>query len=139
MDQVQDQIKGEGMDWYQDIKDFMTAMEQKCRSKPQIPDEDTKKLRIELIKEEVNTELLPALVNDDLVEIADAAADSIVVILGMCIAYGIDLRPIWDEVHTTNMAKKDGPVRLDGKRLKPPGWVPPDIGRLLSEQNNKKE
>lgn len=40
---------------------------------------------------------------------------------------GIDLRPFFLEVHRTNMLKTTGPVREDGKRLKPEGWKPPRI------------
>ena len=30
------------------------------------------------------------------------------------------------------MAKAGGPLREDGKRLKPPGWTPPDIAGVLA-------
>ena len=70
----------------------------------------------------------------DLVEIADGLADLIYVLIGTSIAYGIDLEPIWDEVHKTNMAKVGGGVRGDGKILKPEGWEPPEIERLLVAQ-----
>lgn len=38
---------------------------------------------------------------------------------------------VWDEIHRSNMAKVDGPVRDDGKILKPEGWVPPDVAGVL--------
>lgn len=47
---------------------------------------------------------------------------------------GIDLRPVWSEVHAANMRKTTGPVREDGKRLKPEGWQPPDIAGVLRAQ-----
>ncbi len=40
--------------------------------------------------------------------------------------YGIPLEEFWKEVQRANMAKVGGPVRSDGKRLKPPGWVGPN-------------
>ncbi|NIQ95452.1 MAG: nucleoside triphosphate pyrophosphohydrolase family protein, partial [Desulfuromonadales bacterium] len=39
---------------------------------------------------------------------ADALADLIYVAIGAAITYGIDLRPVWEEVHRTNMAKMGG-------------------------------
>lgn len=43
---------------------------------------------------------------------------------------GVDLRPFFDAVHATNLAKHGGPVRHDGKIQKPEGWRPPDIAGL---------
>lgn len=40
---------------------------------------------------------------------------------------GVDLRPFYREVHRTNMHKLTGPIREDGKQLKPEGWKPPRI------------
>lgn len=37
---------------------------------------------------------------------------------------------IWQEVHKTNMAKATGPV-VNGKKMKPEGWCPPDIKGIL--------
>lgn len=45
---------------------------------------------------------------------------------------GVDLRPFFREVHRSNMHKLRGPVRDDGKQLKPPDWKPP---RLLAMYN----
>jgi predicted HAD superfamily Cof-like phosphohydrolase len=106
---------------------------------PHIPSIKIKKLKIELIKEECRRELIKALKENDIEKIADGAVDSIVVILGMCVSYGIDIRPLWDEIHKTNMAKAGGPIREDGKRLKPEGWQPPKINELLEEQMKNKE
>lgn len=66
--------------------------------------------------------------------IADALGDIDYVITGMRVEMGIMGRPIADAIHTANMAKQGGPVREDGKKLKPEGWQPPDILRLLVEQ-----
>lgn len=44
---------------------------------------------------------------------------------------GVDLLPFFMEVQRANMAKKDGPIREDGKRLKPPGWQPPQIATMI--------
>lgn len=129
------------IDFYNDIQEFTDSVIQdrmtEGKNYPHIPSEKIKKLKIELIKEECGRELLESLENNDLEKIADGAVDSIVVILGMCISYGIDIRPLWDEIHRTNMAKFGGKIREDGKRLKPEGWKPPEIKRVLNEQGAK--
>ena len=120
-------------DWYADILDFHEEFEHHIEPHPAIAPQEVRSLRSKLIREEVN-ELLDGLDDCNLEKTADGAADSIVVILGTCISYGIDLRPIWDEVHATNMAKKGGGKRPDGKTQKPEGWQPPRIKELLQEQ-----
>lgn len=70
----------------------------------------------------------------NLPEAADALADIAYVVEGANLEFGIDSGPVLDEVHRANMAKFGGPVREDGKRLKPAGWTPPDIAGVLAEQ-----
>lgn len=67
----------------------------------------------------------------DLIEAIDGMVDTMVVILGTAIEMGVDLDPFWDEVQRANMAKAGGPVRDDGKQLKPEGWTPPDHSSVL--------
>lgn len=122
------------LDWYQDVWDFHEkVVGLKDKVNPQIPSPETVSLRYDLIAEEIS-ETFRAMRNDDLEKIADGVADSIVVLIGTAIAYGIDLRPVWDEIHKTNMAKKDGPMRSDGKKLKPDGWIAPNIKSILEKQ-----
>jgi len=64
-------------------------------------------------------------------EVIDAIADITVVIHNTSNAMGIDIEPFFDEVHRTNMQKADGPLREDGKRLKPLDWKPPRIEKML--------
>jgi predicted HAD superfamily Cof-like phosphohydrolase len=120
--------------WVKDINDFEKEV---CGvvhpSIPTIVSEEKKKLRIDLIKEEIN-ETLNAIEENNMIEIMDGITDSIVVLIGTAITYGVDLRPIWDEVHKTNMAKKDGKIREDGKKMKPEGWKPPDVRNELVKQ-----
>ena len=120
-------------DWQADIKEFTEAMGQYVGTRPEIPPNSVCTLRWDLVREEMN-ETLQAIADDDLVEIADGIGDSIVVLLGTAIAYGINMQPVWDEIHKSNMRKADGPVRADGKKLKPIGWKPPDIAGILEKQ-----
>lgn len=71
----------------------------------------------------------------DLPELADACGDLDYVVAGVRIAFGVDGRPVAKLIHETNMKKADGPIRpSDGKRMKPPGWKPPDIAGELVRQ-----
>lgn len=100
-----------------------------------IPPEDRKQLRINLMTEELK-ELVEAIENDDVVEVADGCADLVVTVLGTAIEYGFDFDAVWQEVHRSNMAKKGGETREDGKHLKPPGWQPPDLLPILSRKED---
>ena len=124
-------------DWYQDIVDFHEqVMKDEFPKKPYIPSFKLQTLRGRLIIEETE-ETLNAIDNSDIVEMTDGIVDSIVVLLGTAITYGIDLRPIWDEVHRTNMAKMGGKLREDGKLLKPEGWKPPEIEKEIRRQQER--
>ena len=122
-------------DWYEDIKEFHMEFGHHIGRIPKIPPMKIFKLRYSLIEEEMR-ETLDALFIDDLEGIADGICDSIVVLLGTAISYGIDIRRIWNEVHKSNMAKIGGGKREDCKSLKPEGWEPPNIKELLEEQRN---
>lgn len=100
---------------------------------PGIPPPGIRQLRIKLVREEFN-ELVDSQMDADLKGIADALGDLMYVTIGMAIAYGIDLRPVFAAIHAANMAKVGGPTREDGKILKPPGWTPPDIAEVLANQ-----
>lgn len=92
-------------------------------------------LRQSLVDEEV-AELRRAVMDGDLVEIADALADIVYVVYGTAWVYGIDLDAVLAEVHSSNMTKlgADGrPIRrADGKVLKGPDFRPPDIAAVLA-------
>ena len=67
---------------------------------------------------------------------ADALADLVYVVYGMALETGIDLAAVLAEVQRSNMSKlgADGrPVyRQDGKVLKGPGYLPPDVAAVLA-------
>jgi len=119
-----------------DVAAFHLACDIPILAAPTVPSPSRVDLRVDLIEEEVNRELIPAMRKGDLVEIADAMADSVYVIIGAALEYGIPLDHVWAAVQDANMAKVDpvtGKVwrREDGKVLKPPGWTPPDIRGAL--------
>jgi predicted HAD superfamily Cof-like phosphohydrolase len=120
----------------QDVGAFHAACDVPVLQIPAVPARDRVALRRSLIDEEVNKELLPAMDAGNIVELADALADSIYVIVGTALEYGIPLDRVWQAVQAANMAKVDpatGKVhrRDDGKILKPPDWTPPDIEAAL--------
>jgi predicted HAD superfamily Cof-like phosphohydrolase len=71
-------------------------------------------------------------------EILDAICDSIWVLIGLGKTMDLPLEWGWDEVTITNLKKIDaelGAVLRDdhGKILKPPGWRPPNMLRIIQE------
>lgn len=114
------------------LVDFHRAMNQPVGEYPAFRDVD---LRVKLITEEV-AETIAAIKAGDMIETIDGICDSLYVLIGTAVAFGIDLEPFFDEVHRTNMLKTTGPIREDGKRMKPEGWKPPDIAGILFLQTN---
>jgi len=120
--------------WQKDVLDFHEKFDCVRHEKPTEILQHYARLRVDLIKEELE-ELEDGIGQDNIVEVADAITDLLYVVLGTAVAYGIDVEPLWEEVHKTNMAKEVGRKREDGKIIKPPGWVPPDIEGLLKKQS----
>ena len=119
------------------VKEFNTTFGAPVNETPTVLDADEAFLRWLLIHEELE-ELLEAITQRDLIGIADALGDLKYVVEGAAVAYGIDLEPVFNEIHRSNMAKlgPDGKVhyREDGKVLKPEGWRPPQLEPILNAQ-----
>ena len=125
--------------YFTDVRDFHQAFGQRIGDKPEFPNDDERKLRVKLLKEEV-WEYMDGESFNDLVEVADALADIIYIACGTAVSYGIPLDDVFDEVHRSNMAKLvDGKVirREDGKIQKPEGWTAPDIRSILDKAHTK--
>ena len=86
------------------VGDFMQAFGQSVEEQPTWPDFNTRELRVDLIQEEVD-ELVEAIANKDMVEIADALTDILYVVYGAGHTFGIDLDECFTEVHASNMSK----------------------------------
>lgn len=91
-------------------------------------------LRIDLIEEELG-ELREALENQDIVEIADALGDLLYVVYGAGVTYGIDLEPIFEEIHRSNMSKGDPEIKIreDGKILKAKNYFRPNLKPIIDK------
>lgn len=111
-----------------------------------------------LIDEEVNKELFTAIVDvlhtntvlfhkssgerdadaiSALVAIADGGIDSLYVIYWTLNLLGMPVKELFDEVHRSNMAKSQGGKvlrRNDGKILKPEGWQPPNLRKIILDK-----
>lgn len=114
------------------IEEFMRTGGQEVPDQLTVGGAELRILRYHLIKEELN-EYADA---KTIEEIADAIADLAYVVIGASVAHGIDLAPVFDEVHAANMRKFEGGVNIrpDGKILKPKDWRPPNIEGVLARQ-----
>jgi len=100
-------------------------------------------LRHKLLEEE-NNELYTAYINNDPVEILDALADQLYVLLGTINQYGMHhlINDAFWEVHKSNMTKvgkTNMPYSTNGVKLqKGPNYVAPDLETLFVVGNVKK-
>ena len=114
---------------------FMKTFGQEVKTKPSFSTDKINKLRIDLIKEELD-ELQVAMKNNDLLEVADALTDILYVTYGAGHAFGIDLDKCFDEVQNSNMSKlgENGePIYNEsGKVMKGPNYFKPDLSKFVS-------
>ena len=114
---------------------FMKTFGQEVKTKPSFSTDKINKLRIDLIKEELD-ELQEAMKNNDLLEVADALTDILYVTYGAGHAFGIDLDKCFDEVQNSNMSKLGGngePIYNEsGKVMKGPNYFKPDLSKFVS-------
>jgi predicted HAD superfamily Cof-like phosphohydrolase len=114
---------------------FMKTFGQEVKTKPSLSSDKINKLRIDLIKEELE-ELTEAIQKKDLLEVADALTDILYVTYGAGHAFGINLDACFNEVQNSNMSKlgKDGkPIYNEsGKVMKGPNYFKPDLSKFVS-------
>jgi len=138
------------------VRDFHETFELTLNDVPQVPSEQDARLRSNLIKEEAD-EFDRAAKANDLVGVADALADLLYVVYGAANTYGIDMEPVFAEVHRSNMTKvwsttdgvpegcharecKGGFVIKrtdDGKVIKPPTYSRADLVSVLEKLKNE--
>ena len=119
---------------FEKVKEFMTTFGQEVKNKSEFPNEKIINLRKKLIEEEYQ-ELKDAIDDNDIIEVADALTDILVVTYGAGIAFGIDLDKCFEEVHRSNMSKlsdEGKPIYNEyGKVMKGPNYSPPDIKKFI--------
>ena len=114
---------------------FMKTFGQEVKTKPSFSTDKINKLRLDLIKEELN-ELTEAMNNKDLLEVADALTDILYVTYGAGHAFGINLDKCFEEVQNSNMSKLDDngkPIYNEhGKVMKGPNYFKPDLAKFIN-------
>ena len=119
---------------FNDVKTFMETYDQEVKTKSEFPDKKIVKLRLDLIKEELD-ELTNAIKNKDIVEVADALTDILYVTYGAGHSFGINLDKCFEEVQRSNMSKLDingKPIyNKNGKVMKGPNYFKPDLKKFL--------
>ena len=117
------------------VRIFMKTFGQDVKNKPSFSTDKINKLRVDLIKEELE-ELNEAMKNKDLLEVADALTDILYVTYGAGHAFGIDLDKCFNEVQNSNMSKLDSngkPIHnSDGKIMKGPNYFKPNLKKFVN-------
>ncbi len=117
-----------------EVQQFHETFNIHIAHKPTIPSEDITVRRVNLITEEL-LELRDAMKNGDIVEIADGIADLLYVVYGTAVECGLDMEPIFAEVHRSNMTKIGGHFNEYKKLVKPPTYDPPHLLPLIEAQS----
>ena len=119
---------------FEKVKKFMITYGQEVKESASFPDENIIKLRLKLIKEELE-ELEQALNDKNLLEVADALTDILYVTYGAGHSFGINLDACFDEVQRSNMSKlgEDGkPIYNEyGKVMKGPNFSKPNLKKFI--------
>ena len=114
---------------------FMKTFGQDVKNKPSFSTDKINKLRIDLIREELD-EFKEAMKNKDILEVADALTDILYVTYGAGHAFGIDLDNCFEEVQNSNMSKLDQngkPIYNEsGKVMKGPNYFKPDLSKFVN-------
>ncbi|NCB53463.1 MAG: phosphoribosyl-ATP diphosphatase [Epsilonproteobacteria bacterium] len=124
-------------EWIKEVWAFQKIFE----SKPETQDK-LLLLRYKLVNEEIgefnaalNAMLVAPEASRPKVELLDAVADSIVVLIGTANALGMDLDTAMRRVFESNLTKlgEDGRpfYNSDGKVMKGPNFTPPDLSDLV--------
>ncbi len=115
------------------VEEFHSKFDILAQAVPTELNQDTKQLRVRLIQEEFD-ELKEAMASGNLAAVAKEMADLLYVTYGTAVSYGIDMEPVFQEVHRSNLSKVGGYKRADGKWVKPPTYSPADIDPILEAQ-----
>ena len=128
------------------VKDFQQTFNQIVNRKPTLVDLELANLRFELMKEE-NEEYMQAVIDKDVVEVADALGDQLYILIGTILSHGMQevIVDVFNEIHRSNMSKLDEngkPIingqngvlditRELGKVLKSPRYSKPNFDKIL--------
>jgi predicted HAD superfamily Cof-like phosphohydrolase len=114
------------------VQEFHERFLSDVRATPGLVDDHKLLMRSRLIVEEAG-ELVAAAAARDLVGMADALVDLLYVAYGTAVVLGLDLEPLFAEVHRSNMTKH-APDERGGKVVKGPTFSAPQLRGLLKQQ-----
>lgn len=129
------------------VKEFNLAFRAGYNESPCLVDLELSKLRHDLMFEE-NNEYIEACLHKDIIEVADALADELYILLGTILTHGMQdiIIPVFNRIHENNMSKlMDGKPIINGengvldetrplgKVLKPEHYKPVDISDILTK------
>ena len=117
------------------VRQFHERFGLASHERPILPDGNLHRLRTLLIDEEL-AEFRNAGEAQNMVGVADALADLLYAVYGAAVEYGIDLEPVFAEVHRSNMTKSNPGCgcRPDGKVPKGPNYEAPEVRRVVERQ-----
>lgn len=101
---------------------------------------EVQSLRYDLIREELD-ELNFAMLDRNIVEVADALGDLLYVVYGTAVVYGIEMQSVVEEIHRSNLTKvgPSGEVEYhpNGKVKKPETFEDPDLRTVIKKQEQE--
>mgnify|MGYP003526396208 FL=1 len=118
------------------VQDFHRKFEILIQTAPTNLTDEIKQLRVRLIQEEFD-ELKESMATGNLASVAKEMADLLYVVYGTAVSYGIDMEPVFQEVHRSNLSKVGGYKRADGKWMKPPTYSPAKLEPILEAQREQ--
>jgi predicted HAD superfamily Cof-like phosphohydrolase len=118
------------------VQEFHRKFEILIRTAPTNLTDEIKQLRVRLIQEEFD-ELKESMATGNLASVAKEMADLLYVVYGTAVSYGIDMKPVFQEVHRSNLSKVGGYKRADGKWMKPPTYSPAKLEPILEAQREQ--
>jgi len=124
-------------DWQRDVRDFHERFDHLINDKPTDIDHRTRTLRVRLIEEKFH-ETFDSIILGDLEGIASSIADSMWVLLGAAVSFGIDMQPIWEEVRRANMSKSPKKDKAE-EAAESTNWTAPNILGELAKQGMGEE
>lgn len=140
--------------WQNEVSEMQVRVEEFRRvfglhvaERPRALSTSDAEMHIKMIRDEFEKELVPALLQGDIVETYDAGIDVIYYLIGMLSDSGMNLAPGFNHVHASNMSKLDpvtkqairavegdGSGEPVGKVLKGPNYFKPNLIKILTDQ-----
>lgn len=134
--------------YFQDVGDFHRKFEIPAfdpRNAVAFPSVETFMYRKKFLEEELR-EFIDAFAEGDLEKALDALVDLTYVTLGTAQYFNAPFHQLWMEVQRANMDKvrvtrencpPEKQYRADeGLVMKPPGWRPPELAKIIEQHNN---